>query len=74
MDKKELKARKKAYKKAKRKAVRPWSILTGLSAPLLAIVMVAGLVYHGVIPFGVSLPVQMVLWKLNRENCVFLWI
>ena len=37
MDKKEIKARKKAYKKARSKATRPWKWLTWISAPLAII-------------------------------------
>ena len=37
MDKKEIKARKKAFKKAKRKAIRPWRFLTWLSLPFAII-------------------------------------
>ena len=44
MDKNELKARKKAYKKAKHKAVRPWTFLTCLSAPLAIIMTVVAFV------------------------------
>ena len=44
LNKEELKAKKKVYKKAKKKAVRPWSILTGISAPLMAIFIIASIV------------------------------
>ncbi len=44
MDKKEIKARKKAYKKARRKATMPWKWLTWLSAPLAIILTVATIV------------------------------
>lgn len=44
MDKTELKARKKAYKKAKHKAVRPWTFLTCISAPLAIIMTVVAFV------------------------------
>ena len=44
MDKKEIKARKKAYKKARRKATMPWKWLTWLSMPLAIILTVATVV------------------------------
>ena len=43
MDKKEMKARKKAFKKAKRKAIRPWRFLTKFSLPF-AIILIAATV------------------------------
>ena len=50
MDKKEIKARKKAFKKAKRKAIRPWKFLTWFSLPL-AIILVAAKGNKGLIIF-----------------------
>ena len=44
MDKKEMKARKKAFKKAKRKAISPWRFLTWLSLPLAIILAVVTVV------------------------------
>ena len=44
MDKKEIKARKKAYKKARRKATMPWKWLTWFSAPLAIILTAATIV------------------------------
>ena len=44
MDKKEIKARKKAYKKARRKATMPWKWLTWLSMPLAIILTIATVV------------------------------
>ena len=41
MEKKESKARKKAYIKARRRARRPWKFLTLFSAPLAVIFTVA---------------------------------
>ena len=41
---KEEKQRKKTYVKAKKKAVRPWSILTGISATLMVILIIAAVV------------------------------
>ncbi|MBR3812211.1 MAG: glycoside hydrolase family 3 C-terminal domain-containing protein [Agathobacter sp.] len=41
MDKKEIKARKKAYKKARGKANRPWKWLTWISVPFVIILTVA---------------------------------
>ena len=43
-EKKELKARKKAYNKAKKKAVRPWSILACVSGPLAIIMTIVAVV------------------------------
>ena len=44
MNQQEQKARKKAYQKAKKGAVRPWSIMTGISAPLMVIFLIAAIV------------------------------
>ena len=40
-NKAEWKAQKKAYKTAMKKAVRPWSILTGIFSPLMVIFIAA---------------------------------
>ena len=67
MDKKEIKARKKAYKKALRKARRPWKFLTILSAPLA---IIFGLILIVVTMFDntVSLFVGGTFWELEHED------
>ena len=58
MDKKEMKARKKAFKKAKRKAIRPWRFLTWLSLPL-AIILVAATVIVSMFDNTIALFVEL---------------
>ncbi|MBR5252081.1 MAG: glycoside hydrolase family 3 C-terminal domain-containing protein [Oscillospiraceae bacterium] len=66
-DKKELKARKKAYKKARRKATRPWKFLTGLSAPLFVIFLALS-VALGMFDNTVALFVGGSFWELENED------
>ena len=44
LNKAELKEKKKVYKKAKKKATRPWSVLTGVCAPFMVIFIIASIV------------------------------
>ncbi|MBQ8804603.1 MAG: glycoside hydrolase family 3 C-terminal domain-containing protein [Tyzzerella sp.] len=67
MDKKEIKARKKAYKKALRKARRPWKFLTILSAPL-AIIFTVMLIIVSMFDNTVALFVGGTFWKLENED------
>ena len=67
MDKKEMKARKKAFKKAKRKAIRPWRFLTWLSLPL-AIILVAATVITSMFDNTIALFVGGTFWELVNED------
>lgn len=67
MDKKEIKARKKAYKKSLRKARRPWKLLTILSAPL-AVLFTAIFIIVSVFDNTVALFVGGTFWKLENED------
>ena len=67
MDKKEIRARKKAYKKALRKARRPWKLLTFLSAPL-AIIFIALFTIISMFDNTVTLFVGGTFWKLENED------
>ncbi len=65
--KKEKKALKKAYKKAKHRAVRPWSILTCVSAPI-AIILVVALVVCTMFDNTIALFVGDNFWTLENED------
>ena len=67
MDKKEIKTRKKAYKKARRRARRPWKFLTFLSAPL-AIIFIALFTIISMFDNTVTLFVGGTFWKLENED------
>ncbi len=67
MDKKEIKTRKKAYKKALRKARKPWKLLTFLSAPL-AIIFIALFTIISMFDNTVTLFVGGTFWKLENED------
>ena len=67
MDKKEIKFRKKTYKKALRKARRPWKLLTFLSAPL-AIIFTVIFVIISMFDNTVALFVGGTFWKLQNED------
>ncbi len=67
MDKKEFKAQKKAYKKAKRKAVGLWKWLSIISGPL-AVILVAALVVLGMFDNTLSLFVGGTFWELENED------
>ncbi len=67
MDKKEIRVRKKAYKKALRKARRPWKFLTILSAPL-AIIFAALFVVTSMFDNTIALFVGGTFWQLENED------
>lgn len=67
MDKKEIKARKKAYKKALRKTRRPWKLLTFLSIPF-AIIIIAAFTIVSMFDNTVALFVGGTFWKLENED------
>lgn len=67
MEKKEIKARKKAYKKALRKCRRPWKLLTFLSVPF-AIIFIAAFLIVSVFDNTVALFVGGTFWKLENED------
>ena len=67
MDKKEMKARKKAFKKAKRKAIRPWRFLTWLSLPL-AIILIAATVITSMFDNTIALFVGGTFWEVENED------
>ena len=67
MDKKEIKARKKAYKKACRRARRPWKFLTLLSGPL-AVLFTVILVVVTMFDNTIALFVGGTFWELENED------
>jgi len=67
MDKKEIKARQKAYKKARSKATRPWKWLTWISAPL-AIILTAATVVVGMFDNTFALFVGGTFWEVVNED------
>ena len=67
MDKKEIKARKKAYKKSLRKARRPWKLLTCLSAPL-AVILIAVMVAFTMFDNTIALFLGGTFWELENED------
>ncbi len=67
MDKKEIKARKKAFKKAQRKAIRPWRFLTWLSLPL-AIILVAATVIVSMFDNTIALFIGGTFWEVVNED------
>ena len=67
MDKKEIKARKKAYKKARRKATMPWKWLTWLSAPL-AIILTAATIVIGMFDNTFVLFLGGTFWEVLNED------
>ncbi len=67
MDKKEIKARKKAYKKARRKATMPWKWLTWLSAPL-AIILTAATIVIGMFDNTFVLFLGGTFWEVVNED------
>ena len=64
---KEFKARKKAYNKARRKAIRPWKGLTFLSA-VIAIIMIPMTVVLSMFDNTVAAFVGGTFWKLENED------
>ena len=67
MDKKEIKARKKAYKKSLRKARRPWKLLTLLSTPL-AVILIAAFFVVSTFDNTVALFFGGTFWELENED------
>ena len=67
MDKKEIKARKKAYKKARSKATRPWKWLTWISAPL-AIILTAATIVVGMFDNTFVLFLGGTFWEVVNED------
>ena len=67
MDKNEMKARKKAFKKARSKATRPWKWLTWISAPL-AIVLTVATVVVGMFDNTFALFVGGTFWEVENED------
>lgn len=65
--KKEFKTRKKAYNKARRKAIRPWKGLTFLSA-VIAIVMIPLTVVLSMFDNTIAAFVGGTFWKLENED------
>ena len=63
----EWKAQKKAYKTAKKKAVRPWSILTGIFSPLM-VIFIAAAVLVGMFDNTVALFIGATFWELENED------
>ena len=72
MDKKEMKARKKAFKKARSKATRPWKWLTWISMPL-AIILTAATVVVSMFDNTMALFLGGTFWEVVDEdpNAVF---
>ncbi len=67
MNKKEIKARKKAYKKALRRARRPWKFLTLLSAPL-AVILVAAFIVCSIFDNTIALFTGGTFWELENTD------
>ena len=66
-NKKEMKARKKAFKKARRKAIGPWKALTWISLPL-AVILVAATLICSVFDNTVALFTGAYFWELVDED------
>ncbi len=67
MDKKEIKARKKVYRKALRKVRRPWKLLTLISGPV-ALILTIALVVLGMFDNTVALFLGGTFWELENED------
>jgi len=65
--KKEKKVQKKAYKKARSKAIRPWKWLTWFSAPL-AVILVIATVVVSMFDNTISLLAGGTFWELENED------
>lgn len=72
MDKKEFKAKKRAYKKAKRKATGLWKWLSIISAPL-AVIFCAVLVICSMFDNTVALFVGGTFWELENEDSNYIY-
>ncbi len=66
-NKKEMKARKKAFKKARSKATRPWKWLTWIAAPL-AIILTVVTVFCGMFDNTIALFTGGTFWELENED------
>ncbi|MBE6977773.1 MAG: hypothetical protein E7438_03920 [Ruminococcaceae bacterium] len=62
-NKEALQARKKAYKKAKKKAVRPWSIFTGIFTPFM-VIFIAAAILVSMFDNTVALFLGATFWEL----------
>ena len=69
MDKKEIKARKKGYKKALRRARRPWKFLTLLAGPLAVILIIATVVVS-MFDNTMALFLGGTFWELENRSFV----
>ncbi len=67
VDKNELKKQRKAYKKAKHKMVRPWSILTTISG-VLAVILVIAAVVVSMFDNTIALFFKDTFWRLKNED------
>lgn len=67
MDKKEIKARKKAYKKSLKKARRPWKLLTLVSTPL-AVILIALMVVFTMFDNTIALFLGGTFWELEKGD------
>ncbi len=67
MDKKEIKARKKAYKKSLKKARKPWKLLSCLSTPL-AVILIALMVAFTMFDNTFALFLGGTFWELENED------
>jgi len=65
--KKEVRARKKAYKKARSKAIRPWKWLTWISLPFVVILTVATIVVT-LFDNTIALFTGGTFWELENED------
>ena len=66
-DKKEMKEQKKAYRKAKRKAVRPWKGLALLTGPL-AILLTIVTIVAGIFDNTMAIFIGGTFWELEDEE------
>ena len=67
MDKKEIKARKKAYKKSLRRARRPWKFLTLLTGPI-TVVLIGAFVVCSMFDNTMALFTKGTFWELENED------
>ena len=65
--KKEMKTRKKAYNKARRKAIRPWKGLTIFSA-VLSVILIPALIVLSIFDNTVAAFVGGTFWELQNED------
>ena len=65
MDKKEIKALKKAYKKSLKKARKPWKLLSCISTPL-AVILIAVMVVFTMFDNTIALFLGGTFWELEN--------